>query len=104
MRSFYVSQSVSLTENQYKTAVLKLICTGFVDLPAKRPMKKMMTLILMLTSMAIVADNIRDKEFLGGRKWLRGLYYLMLAGTLALHLASNIYYFVTLCGGAGYWR
>ena len=60
--------------------------------------------MLMLTSMAIVADNIRDKEFLGGRKWLRALYYLMLAGTLALHLLSNVYYFVTLCGGAGYWR
>ena len=60
--------------------------------------------MLMLTSMAIVADNIRDKEFLGGRKWLRGLYYLMLAGTLALHLLSNVYYFYTLCNGAGYWR
>ena len=60
--------------------------------------------MLMLTSMAILVDNVRDKEFLGGKKWLRGLYFLMAAGSLALHLICNVYYFVTICAGGGYWR
>lgn len=60
--------------------------------------------MLMLTSMAILVENVRDKEFLGGKKWLRGLYFLMAAGSLALHLICNVYYFVTICAGGGYWR
>ncbi len=60
--------------------------------------------ILMLTCLAIAVDNRKDPEFLGGRKWLRVLYFLMLAGSLALHLLSQIYYFVTMYNGAGFWR
>lgn len=60
--------------------------------------------MLYLTSMAIVIENIKDKEFLFGKKWLRGIYYLMLIGSLSLSLFSQAYYFCTLYNGAGYWR
>lgn len=60
--------------------------------------------MLYITSMAIVVENMKDKEFLWGKKWLRVIYYLMLAGSLGLSLATQVYYFVTLYNGAGYWR
>lgn len=60
--------------------------------------------MLYITSMSIVMENLKDEEFLGGRKWLRAIYYLMLAGSLGLSLMTQIYYFVGLCHGETYWR
>lgn len=60
--------------------------------------------MLMLTCISVALENLRDKDFLGGRKWLRSLYFLILAGSLSLHLLSHLYYFYTIYNGAGYWR
>lgn len=60
--------------------------------------------MLYLVSMGIVMENLKDREFLWGKKWLKGLYYLMLAGSLGLSLLTQVYYFITMLNGAGYWR
>lgn len=60
--------------------------------------------MLILTSMGIIIDNIKNKGFLSDKKALKFLYYLMAFGALSMHLISNIYYFYTLYNGAGFWR
>ena len=60
--------------------------------------------MLYIVSMGIVMENLKDEGFLWGKKWLRVIYYLMLAGSLGLSLLTQVYYFITLYGGAGYWR
>ena len=60
--------------------------------------------MLWIVSMSIAVDNLKDKSFLGGVKWLRAIYFLMLAGSLGLALVSQVYYFITLYNGAGFWR
>lgn len=60
--------------------------------------------MLMLTSAAVFLENCTDREYLADKKALKGLYYLMACGAFAMHLISNIYYFVTMYNGAGFWR
>ncbi|MBR2706539.1 MAG: hypothetical protein IKE74_04775 [Mogibacterium sp.] len=60
--------------------------------------------ILYATSLAVVMENINDENFLSGRKQMKGLYYLLLAGSLGLSVASQVYYFCTMYRGAGFWR
>ncbi|MBQ6151637.1 MAG: hypothetical protein IJJ03_08295 [Mogibacterium sp.] len=60
--------------------------------------------MLMLTCMTVFLENCIDRNYLADKKALKGLYYLMACGALTLHLVSNIYYFVTMYNGAGFWR
>lgn len=60
--------------------------------------------MLTLTCIAISVENLRDENFLWGKKWLRVPYFILLAGALALQVASQTYYFYTMYMGAGYYR
>lgn len=60
--------------------------------------------MLMLTCLAQFINNFCDKDFLADKKPLKGVYYLAACGSLAMHLLSNIYYFIGLYNGAGFYR
>lgn len=60
--------------------------------------------MLMLTCLAQFINNFSDKNFLENKKPLKGVYYLIACGALALHLLSNIYYFIGMYNGAGFYR
>jgi len=60
--------------------------------------------VFYVTSFAVLVDNLRDENFLADKKTLKGLYYVMAAGSLCLSLLSQGYYFITLYMGQGFWR
>ncbi|MBR0373978.1 MAG: hypothetical protein IJH91_05585 [Mogibacterium sp.] len=60
--------------------------------------------VLMLTAMAILLENMKDKQFLKGIKPLRFIYFVLALGVLVLHVASNVFYFYLIFTGHGYWR
>lgn len=57
-----------------------------------------------LTSMSIILENLKDKNFLAGKKGLRTLYFIAVAASLALSLLSQLYYFYGIYMGRGFWR
>ena len=60
--------------------------------------------MFMIAGVSIAVENWHDKSFLGGNRFFRGLYFLMITGCFCLHVLSGAYYFITLCMGQGFWR
>ena len=60
--------------------------------------------MIILMSVGVAFVNFTDDKYLADKKWLKVLYRLLFLGALCLHLGSNLYYFYTMYGGAGYWR
>lgn len=55
-----------------------------------------------LCSIPLAIDNYKDKNFLGGNKALRAVYFLLISVAFAAHLICQLYYFYAIARGHGY--
>lgn len=64
--------------------------------------KMMGSYYFFLCAIAFAIENFYDKNFMGGKKILRGLYFMILAIALGLHLVSQVYFFSVITTGHTY--
>ncbi|MBE6040896.1 MAG: hypothetical protein E7220_00060 [Clostridiales bacterium] len=58
---------------------------------------------VFVCAIVMTIENYRDKKFLGGKKWARAIYFVVVWALLAVHVLSQMYHFYLMFRGHSYY-